>query len=114
MRISDWSSDVCSSDLDAGIHVQGRPEWRFVKIHTHGAPESEAGVVLGPQVDAMFSYLEDRYNDGERYVLHYVTAREVHNIIKAAEAGHGGDPNDYRDFILPPPRSSFAGQRSRA
>src|SRR3546814_20317333 len=51
----------------------------------------------------MFSYLEDRYNDGERYVLHYVTAREVHNIIKAAEAGHGGDPNDYRDFILPPP-----------
>src|SRR3546814_14546559 len=61
----------------------------------------------------MFSYLEDRYNDGERYVLHYVTAREVHNIIKAAEAGHGVDPNDYRDFILPPPRLSFPGQRRR-
>src|SRR3546814_1258665 len=27
MRISDWSSDVCSSDL-AGFHWQGRPESR--------------------------------------------------------------------------------------
>src|SRR3546814_18676082 len=89
------------------------PEWRFVKIHTHGAPESEAGVVLEPQVDALFSYLEDRYNDGERYVLHYVTDSEVHHIIQAAEAGHDDDPNDYRDFIRPPPRSSFAGPRSR-
>src|SRR3546814_17982821 len=61
----------------------------------------------------MFSYLEDRYNDGERYVLHYVTAREVHNHIKAAEAGHGGDPNDYRDFIPPPPPLRLAGQRIR-
>src|SRR3546814_10839800 len=24
MRISDWSSDVCSSDLDVGVVVQGR------------------------------------------------------------------------------------------
>ena len=105
-RIDGW--------IDAGIHVHGRPEWRFVKIHTHGAPESEADVVLGPRVDAMFSYLEERYNDGERYVLHYVTAREVYNIVKAAEAGHDGNPDAYRDFVLPPPRSSFAGQRSRA
>ncbi|NLG60030.1 MAG: hypothetical protein GX538_07695 [Gammaproteobacteria bacterium] len=100
--------------IEAGIHVQGRPEWRFVKIHTHGAPEAEADVVLGPEVDAMFSYLEERYNDGERYVLHYVTPREVYNIIKAAEAGHGGDPGQYRDFILPAPSSSYSAQRARA
>jgi hypothetical protein len=24
-------------------------------------------------------------------------------VVKAAEAGHSGDPNDYRDFLLPPP-----------
>lgn len=105
-RIDGW--------INAGIHVHGRPEWRFVKIHTHGAPEPEADVVLGPHVDAMFSYLEDNYNDGERYVLHYVTARELYNIVKAAEAGHVGNPDDYRDFVLRPPRSSFSGQRSRA
>jgi hypothetical protein len=32
-----------------------------------------------------------------------VTAREMYNIVKAAEAGHSGDPARYRDFELPPP-----------
>ncbi len=35
--------------------------------------------------------------------LHYVTAREAYNIARAAEAGRSGDPNDYRDFLIPPP-----------
>jgi hypothetical protein len=35
--------------------------------------------------------------------LHYVTAREAYNIVKAAEAGKAGDPNAYRDFEVPPP-----------
>lgn len=97
--------------VDAGIHVQGRPEWLFVKIHTHGATEKEAAVVLGADVDAMFSHLEARYNDGNEYVLHYVNARECYNIIKAAEAGHDGDPNAYRDFLLPPPPNRRPGWR---
>ncbi len=97
--------------VDAGIHVRGRPEWVFVKIHTHGAPEKDADIVLGPAVDAMFTHLETHYNDGKNYVLHYVNAREVFNIVKAAEAGHGGDPNDYRDFILPAPPASWTGSR---
>ena len=41
--------------IETGIHVEGRPEWIFIKIHTHGAPEKEADVVLGPTVDALFS-----------------------------------------------------------
>jgi hypothetical protein len=48
------------------------------------------------------------YNDGTNYVLHYVTAREVYNIIKAAEAGMQGDPGQYRDYILPAPDRSRA------
>jgi hypothetical protein len=87
----------------AGIHVEGRPEWVFVKIHTHGTQERDIDTLLGPPVDAMHDYLERSYNDGQRYVLHYATAREVYNIIKAAEAGKAGNPNDYRDFELPPP-----------
>lgn len=59
--------------------------------------------LLGDAAHAMHRHLESAYNDGERYVLHYVTARETYNIIKAAEAGKSGDPNRWRDFVLPPP-----------
>ena len=59
--------------------------------------------LLGQAMHDMHSYLEQTYNDGRRYVLHYVTARETYNIIKAAEAGKTGNPNDWRDFVLAPP-----------
>jgi hypothetical protein len=87
----------------AGIHVQGRPEWVIVKVHTHGTQERDTVTLLGPQMERMFEYLESEYNDGQRYVLHYVSARETYNIIKAAEAGKPGSPHAYRDFIIPRP-----------
>jgi len=37
-----------------------------------------------------------------------VTAREMFNIIKAAEAGHTGDPHAFRDFVLSPPAGAAA------
>ena len=88
--------------IRAGIHVQGRPEWIFVKVFTHGAIAEDHEAVLGKWVDQMHTYLETRYNDKINYVLHYVTAREAYNIAKAAEAGKEGDPNGYRDFFIPP------------
>ena len=100
-RVDDW--------VRTGVHVEGKPEWVFVKVHTHGTQEYDMDTLLGPPTDAMHAHLERAYNDGERYVLHYVSAREVYNIIKAAEAGKQGNPNEYRDFILPPPKSSWAG-----
>jgi len=90
------------------VHVKGRPEWCFVKIHTHGAQEEAMDTLLGQAVDDMYSYLEQNYNDGSHYVLHYVTAREMFNIVKAAEDGHTGNPNAYRDFILKRPSYSVA------
>jgi hypothetical protein len=53
--------------------------------------------LLGPAMDETLSYLETAYNDGVRYCLHYVTAREMYNIIKAAEAGASGNPAVYRE-----------------
>jgi hypothetical protein len=97
-----------------GIHVEGRPEWVVVKVHTHGTQETDMDTLLGDAADAMHTHLETRYNDGRDYVLHYVTSREVYNIIKAAESGRSGNPHDYRDFVLPPPRSSWAGGRATA
>lgn len=88
------------------VHVQGRPEWVFVKVHAHGAREDSARVLLGESRRRLHEDLERRYNDGTRYVLHYVSAREAYNLVKAAEAGRTGNPNEYRDFVLVPLRQS--------
>ena len=92
------------------VHVLGRPEWVFVKAHTHGLHDSNPDTLLGPPTDALFRDLETRYNDGRRYVLHYVTAREMYNIVKAAEAGLDGDPGRYRDFLVPAPTFDVAAR----
>src|SRR3546814_7423379 len=38
MRISDWSSDVCSSDLHDGDALPGAPEHRFNAAASYGIP----------------------------------------------------------------------------
>ncbi len=97
---------------DLHVHVKGRPEWVFIKVHTHGCQEADMDALLGDPAEAMYADLERRYNDGRRYQLHYVSSREMVNIIKAAEDGKSGNPNDYRDYVLQPPRSSRAGSVS--
>lgn len=88
--------------VDQGICVEGRPEWVFVKVHTHGAPEGEAASLLGDGGRAMHEALAT-YNDGRRWKLHYVTARETFNVAIAAMEGHSGDPGRFRDHVLAPP-----------
>jgi hypothetical protein len=89
--------------VEQGIHVEGRPEWIFVKLHTHGAPDKEGASLLGEGGHALHRILTTQYNDGKRWNLHYVTAREMYNIAMAAMEGREGNPNDYRDHVLPPP-----------
>ena len=87
--------------LKADVHVKGRPEWLFIKLHTHGAMKGNFGHNFGEIADGFFSELEDKYNNPNDGFLHYVTAREMYNIIKAAEAGETGNPGDYRDYRIP-------------
>ncbi|MEM9742748.1 MAG: hypothetical protein AAF918_08690 [Pseudomonadota bacterium] len=89
--------------IKTGISVSGKPEWIFVKVHTHGAPERDWSVLLGEPIQQMHEYLTTRYNDGEHFKLHYVSAREMYNIIKAAEAACEGDPDEYRDYLVERP-----------
>ena len=84
------------------VGVLGRPEWTFVKVHTHGAPEAQAGVLLGDDVVSFHRALA-RYNDGSRWQLHYVTAREMYNVARAAMDGRAGSPAAYFDYEVPPP-----------
>jgi len=110
------SSPPTPARIDAwvrtGIHVEGRPEWVFVKVHTHGTQERDTDTVLGRPMREAFEYLGSRYNDGTNWKLHYVSARETFNIIKAAEAGAAGDPGAYRDFIVK--RPSYVAARTAA
>lgn len=50
----------------------------------------------------MLTEAEAKYNDGEKYRLHYMTARQAFDVIKAAEAGHDGNPPRLRDFLIKP------------
>ena len=87
----------------ADIHVEGRPDWVFIKVHAHGAGEQrDADEILGPELDRALTYLEKTYNDGAHYVLHYVTAREAYNLVRAAADNRTGDPRQYYDYRIPP------------
>jgi len=87
--------------IDRKIRVKGQDNWIFTKVHTHGAAEYNHDLNLGVGAQGMYDYLLQKYNDGREFILHFVTAREMYNIIKAAEAGCSGNPNDYRDYLIP-------------
>ncbi len=97
------SSERVAQWADLGASVAGRPEWVFVKMHTHGAPDAQAASLLGEPGAAMHDLLAKHYNDGEKWKLHYVSAREMFNIAIAAMDGKTGEPHEFRDYVLSKP-----------
>ena len=89
--------------IKKAIYVEKKANWIFIKMHCHGASseKEDREVLLDERSDHMFEYLEKRYNDGEKYILHYVSAREMYNIIKAVESGATGNPHNFRDYVIP-------------
>jgi hypothetical protein len=92
-RVASW--------IDQGIHIEGRPEWVFVKVHTHGAIEKTAASLLGDGGQVLHRALRDHAQSGTQ--LHYVTAREMFNVARAAMDGKSGNPNAYFDYVVQPP-----------
>ena len=91
-RINRW--------IDTNIHVKGRPEWVFVKVYSHGVQSS--GTILDHHLDLMLQSLQDICKK-RGISLHYMTAREAYNVVKAAEDGKDGNPENYRDYRIPKP-----------
>jgi hypothetical protein len=73
--------------LRARIQVPFRPDWFFVKLHTHGCKEINQAVVLGEPMIRFHEALAHKSRLDPNFHYHYVTAREMVNLIKAAEAG---------------------------
>ena len=81
------------------VHVRGRPEWIFIKLHTHGAIESNSNMLLGEEIRAFHRHLRERADADANFQFHYVTAREMTNLVHAAEAGETGAPYLFRDYL---------------
>jgi hypothetical protein len=98
------SPDRLEQWLRAEVGVAGRPDWRFIKLHTHGAIEANRDVLLGRPMLDFHRALAQRAAADSGFRFHYVTAREMYNLVKAAEAGWAGPINAARDFeIMPSP-----------
>ena len=116
MPSSEESQGLSLSNMDRwvaeGVHVKGQPKWKFVKLHTHGIQQAgrrtgnerlEGPALLWGEPAARFwTGVLEKYNDGKKYRLHFITAREAYNIARAAESGKKGDPYDYLDYIISP------------
>lgn len=97
----------------AGIAVQGRPDWLFIKLHCHSMDSTQQEAVLG---DAMHNFLRELVDGAaeRNEVLHFVTAREMVNIILAACDGREGNPGEYRSYRLKLQRDSLVSQLDTA
>ncbi len=82
----------------ANIHVKNKPDWIFIKLHCHGIPEVEEGLFWSNQYINFVKDLISEYDDGKKYRIHFVSTREMANIILAAINGEYGDPNTFRDY----------------
>ena len=89
--------------IHAAIHVKNRPDRIFIKLHSHGCDDKNRPIMLKTDLDALFSDAEARYNDGTRYRLHYLSAREMFNVIKATEANADTPIFAARNSLLTPP-----------
>lgn len=96
-RLDQWNK--------ANVHVATRPDWVFVKLHTHGATEANQKVLLGDAMVEFHRSLAQRAEQDDRFRFHYVTAREMYNLAKAAEAGWQGPISSARDYCIAPPTS---------
>jgi len=73
--------------LKAGVHVEGRPEWLFVKLHTHGCKDGNLEMWLGPEAEKFHSDLVRESKRHRNLKYYYVTAWEMAQLVHQAEAG---------------------------
>jgi hypothetical protein len=86
--------------LKAGIGIPSRPDWVFIKLHTHGADEENAGMLLGEPMTSFHEALAQRAAADSLFHYHYVTTRQMYNLARAAEGGWTDSVAAALDFEL--------------
>lgn len=73
--------------LRCGVHVAGRPDWCFVKLHTHGCKDGNIDTLLGEQTQQFHRVLAAQSAERPNFHFHYVTAYEMAQLVHRAEGG---------------------------
>ncbi len=81
----------------AAVSVQGRPDWLFIKLHCHGMDPTQKDAVEGQSFQNFLRVLVEGAEERNE-MIHFVSAREMVNIILAACDGREGDPGGYREY----------------
>lgn len=85
---------------NAHIGVRGRPEWIFIKLYSHGFFDWDQDAMIGEQLKRFMNDVLELAEKTGTFKIHFASAREAFNMVMAAIDGHGGNPNDYRDYRL--------------
>ena len=88
--------------IDTGVSVSTRPNWCFVKLHTHGAKDPNQDVLLGEPMVRFHELLRAEADRNPLFRYHYVTAREMANIALAAVSGIETTIEEARNFRYVP------------
>lgn len=83
---------------DTAVHIEGKRDWVFIKLHTHGCNPKNIEMHLGEDLLQFYSEVSNYCKQSDKSDLYFVTAREMANIALAAMEGKDGNPSQYRDY----------------
>lgn len=85
--------------LELCPRVKDGAPWVFIKLHTHGGISKNYQTLLGERMRRFYQDLAAMAAATPGFHYHFVTARELTNLIHAAEDGKAGSPAEWRDYL---------------
>lgn len=95
--------------LELCPQVRDGAPWVFIKLHTHAGIPRNYRALLGEAGRRFYRDLAGLAQRQPGFRFHFVTARELTNLVHAAEDGRDGDPAAWLDYRLSPPPVSRSG-----
>jgi hypothetical protein len=86
----------------SNITILGRSEWVFIKLYTHGFFMGDQTATIGDPVRRFWNEVLEYSDRSGKFKIHFASAREAYNMVRAAVDGKNGNPHHYRDYRLHP------------
>ncbi len=85
--------------LELCPRVKNGAPWVFIKLHTHGGIAKNYNILLGERMKRFYRDLAAFAQATPGFHYHFVTAREMTNLVHAAEDGRTGSPTEWLDYL---------------